>query len=318
MRSTAAVALSGSVVDEFLERLRVEDGSSALTIQAYRRDLARLAAFLRTRRRTIETARPERPGRPPGGPPSRGAEPAHARPGAGRRARALPVRPRGRARPRPTRRPSSTRRASLAGSLARCRSRTPPGWWSRRGAPARATGEIARSSSSSTAPGSARRSSSGSGPADVDLQAQLLICRGKRDRQRMVPIGGRRPPGAQHVPGARAPPPGPRARPRPAVRERAGRPSRAAGALADRAGASARRGAARRVPPCAPPLVREPPPRGRGRPPVGPGASGPRRHRHHGDLHPPPDGRRSSAVPPVSPPSLSMTAGDGRGRRRAG
>ena len=47
------------MVDEFLERLRVEDGSSPLTIQAYRRDLARLAAFLRPRRRTIETARPE-------------------------------------------------------------------------------------------------------------------------------------------------------------------------------------------------------------------------------------------------------------------
>jgi integrase/recombinase XerD len=26
-------------------------------------------------------------------------------------------------------------------------------------------------------------------PADVDLQAQILVCRGKRDRQRMVPIG---------------------------------------------------------------------------------------------------------------------------------
>jgi integrase/recombinase XerD len=25
-------------------------------------------------------------------------------------------------------------------------------------------------------------------PADVDLQAQLLVCRGKRDRQRLVPI----------------------------------------------------------------------------------------------------------------------------------
>src|SRR6185436_16869432 len=26
-------------------------------------------------------------------------------------------------------------------------------------------------------------------PADVDLQAQILVCRGKRDRQRLVPIG---------------------------------------------------------------------------------------------------------------------------------
>jgi integrase/recombinase XerD len=26
-------------------------------------------------------------------------------------------------------------------------------------------------------------------PADVDLQTQLLVCRGKRDRQRLVPIG---------------------------------------------------------------------------------------------------------------------------------
>src|SRR5262249_59610033 len=59
MKGSAAPTTTAPLVDEFLERLRVEDGSSALTIAAYRRDLARLVRFLRTRRRTLETARPD-------------------------------------------------------------------------------------------------------------------------------------------------------------------------------------------------------------------------------------------------------------------
>jgi len=46
------------LVDEFLQSLQVEEGASPLTVSAYRRDLRRLAAFLASRRRTLETARP--------------------------------------------------------------------------------------------------------------------------------------------------------------------------------------------------------------------------------------------------------------------
>jgi integrase/recombinase XerD len=45
------------VVEEFLQSLRVEEGAAPLTVTAYRRDLRRLAAFLRSRRRTPGTAR---------------------------------------------------------------------------------------------------------------------------------------------------------------------------------------------------------------------------------------------------------------------
>ena len=46
------------LAEEFLQRLRVEDGAAPLTVSAYRRDLSRLARFLADRRRTLETARP--------------------------------------------------------------------------------------------------------------------------------------------------------------------------------------------------------------------------------------------------------------------
>ncbi|MGH7318071.1 MAG: tyrosine recombinase [Candidatus Rokuibacteriota bacterium] len=46
------------LVDEFLQRLRVEEGASPLTVSAYRRDLRRLVAFLSARRRTLGSARP--------------------------------------------------------------------------------------------------------------------------------------------------------------------------------------------------------------------------------------------------------------------
>src|SRR5262249_13394656 len=59
MTTDAATATTTPLVEEFLEELRVEDGSSTLTIAAYRRDLMRLVAFLRARRRTLETARPD-------------------------------------------------------------------------------------------------------------------------------------------------------------------------------------------------------------------------------------------------------------------
>ena len=162
MKAAAAVAFTGSLVDEFLERLRVEDGSSALTIQAYRRDLARLAAFLRTRRRTIETARPDdlvdhlEALRRAGLSPRTLARGLAAIRGVYRFGRAA-----GLVRDRPGDPPRHTAPSSPASPRAVEVGRHPAGGIVR-ARPARATGGIARSSSSSTAPGSARPSSSGS------------------------------------------------------------------------------------------------------------------------------------------------------------
>jgi integrase/recombinase XerD len=162
MTDTAAAASGDPLVDEFLERLRVEDGSSTLTIAAYRRDLARLVGFLRTRRRTLETARPD-------------DLVAHLDRSAGRLREdptALLDTPRlPRRLPRALSRPDA---AALVES---------PREDSARACRDRAMLELLY--------GSGLRASElvGLRPADVDLPAQLLVCRGKRDRQRLVPIG---------------------------------------------------------------------------------------------------------------------------------
>jgi integrase/recombinase XerD len=48
---------STSLVEEFLQHLRVEEGASALTVSAYRRDLNRLSRFVAGRGRRLENAR---------------------------------------------------------------------------------------------------------------------------------------------------------------------------------------------------------------------------------------------------------------------
>jgi integrase/recombinase XerD len=188
MRSAATSRPPASLVDEFLERLRVEDGSSALTIAAYRRDLARLAGFLRTRRRTMETARTDdlvahlEARRRAGLSPRTLARGLAAIRGVYRFGRAAGL---VRADPAalldtprlPRRLPRALSKPDAAALVESAGDNGP------RDTRDRAILELLY--------GCGLRASElvGLRPADVDLQAQILICRGKRDRQRMVPIG---------------------------------------------------------------------------------------------------------------------------------
>jgi integrase/recombinase XerD len=188
MTGHASAAATAPLVDDFLEQLRVEDGSSALTIAAYRRDLGRLVAFLRARRRTVETARPDdlvahlealrRGGR---GPRTLARNLAAMR-GLyrfGRRAGQLRENPAALLEtPRlPRRLPRALSKTDAAALVESPRDESPRAYRDR------AMLELLY--------GSGLRASElvGLRPADVDLQAQILVCRGKRDRQRLVPIG---------------------------------------------------------------------------------------------------------------------------------
>jgi integrase/recombinase XerD len=188
MKEAAATSAAGALVDEFLERLRVEDGSSSLTITAYRRDLARLAGFLRTRGRTLETARAadlvahldvlRRGGRSP----RTLARVLAAMRGVyrfGRSAGLLREDPAALLdTPRlPRRLPRALSKPDAAALVDSPGDDGPRAWRDR------AMLELLY--------GSGLRASElvGLRPADVDLPAQLLVCRGKRDRQRLVPIG---------------------------------------------------------------------------------------------------------------------------------
>jgi integrase/recombinase XerD len=188
MKEASATSRVEPVVDEFLERLRVEDGSSALTIAAYRRDLARLVGFLRTRRRTLETARPDdlvahlealrRGGRGPRT-LARGLAAVRGLYRFGRGAGLLRNDPAALLdTPRlPRRLPRALSRADAAALVEAPGDDSPRAWRDR------AMLELLY--------GSGLRASElvGLRPADVDLAAQILVCRGKRDRQRLVPIG---------------------------------------------------------------------------------------------------------------------------------
>jgi integrase/recombinase XerD len=188
MREGAATSTTGALVEEFLERLRVEAGNSALTIAAYRRDLARLARFLRTRRRTLENARPDdlvahldalrRAGQSPRT-LARGLAAMRGLYRFGRGAglvrddpAALLDTPR-----LPRRLPRALSKADATRLV------ESPGDDGPRACRDRAMLELLY--------GSGLRASElvGLRPGDVDLVAQLLVCRGKRDRQRLVPIG---------------------------------------------------------------------------------------------------------------------------------
>ena len=104
MKGGAAASPAPPLVDEFLERLRVEDGSSPLTIAAYRRDLRPAGRFPPRPTANARDRAARRPGRPPRGAPPGRSGPAHARPRARRDARPLPVRPERRPSPREPRR----------------------------------------------------------------------------------------------------------------------------------------------------------------------------------------------------------------------
>jgi integrase/recombinase XerD len=188
MKGGAAASPAPPLVDEFLERLRVEDGSSPLTIAAYRRDLRRLVEFLRARRRTLETARRDdlvahlealrRNGLSPRS-LARGLAAMRGLYKFGRSANLLRDNPAALLEtPRLPRR--LPRALSKRDATALVES---PGDASLLAWRDRAMLELLY--------GSGLRASElvGLRPADVDLQAQILVCRGKRDRQRLVPIG---------------------------------------------------------------------------------------------------------------------------------
>ncbi len=176
------------LVDEFLERLRVEEGASPLTVSAYRRDLRRLAAFLVSRRRSLETARPTDLAAHLAALHGAGLGPRslartlaavrglyrHAR-AAGRLGRdpaALLETPR-----LPRRLPRALSRADARALVEGVDGAEP------RALRDRALLELLY--------GSGLRASElvGLTPGDLDLHGQFLVCRGKRDRQRLVPLG---------------------------------------------------------------------------------------------------------------------------------
>jgi integrase/recombinase XerD len=188
MTEGAATPAAWTVVDEFLERLRVENGSSPLTIAAYRRDLARLVGFLRTRRRTLETARPDdlvahldalRRGGRSARSLARGLAAVRGLYRFGRGAGLLRDDPAALLdTPRlPRRLPRALSKLDAAALVESPGNDDPRAWRDR------AMLELLY--------GSGLRASElvGLRPADVDLTSQLLVCRGKRDRQRLVPIG---------------------------------------------------------------------------------------------------------------------------------
>jgi integrase/recombinase XerD len=188
MKGSAAAVATAPLVDEFLERLRVEAGSSALTIAAYRRDLARLVQFLRRRRRTLETARSDdlvahlealrRDGRNPRT-LARGLAAMRGLYRFGRSAGLLREDPAALLEtPRlPRRLPRALSKSDATALVEAPGDGRPLAWRDR------AMLELLY--------GSGLRASElvGLRPSDVDLQAQLLVCRGKRDRQRLVPLG---------------------------------------------------------------------------------------------------------------------------------
>lgn len=181
---------ASDLVDEFLQTLRVEAGASPLTVSAYRRDLRRLAAFLVPRRRILETARPadlsahldalHQAGL---GPRSLARKVAAIR-GFYRHARAA-----GRVAhdsatlletPRlPRRLPRALSRAD-AQALVEAAYGTRPL-------------ELRDRALLELLYGSGLRASEivGLRLGDLDLHAQFLVCRGKGERQRLVPVGGK-------------------------------------------------------------------------------------------------------------------------------
>lgn len=181
---------ASDLVDEFLQTLRVEAGASPLTVSAYRRDLRRLAAFLAPRRRTLETARPadlsshldalHRAGL---GPRSLARKVAairglyrHAR-AAGRVAHdsaALLETPR-----LPRRLPRALSRADAQALVEAAHGTRPL--------------ELRDRALLELLYGSGLRASEivGLRLGDLDLHAQFLVCRGKGERQRLVPVGGK-------------------------------------------------------------------------------------------------------------------------------
>jgi integrase/recombinase XerD len=189
MRNGRAPADSAGLIGEFLDRLRVEDGVSPLTVEKYRGDLTRLSEALSREGRSLETARA-----------ADLVDHLEAVRRAGRSARTL-----------------ARKLAAIRGlyRFAREIDRTredPAGLIETPRLPRRLPRALSRADARAVVEGvggtglvavrdraimeilygSGLRASElvGLRPGDVDLQAQFLVCRGKGDRQRLVPIGG--------------------------------------------------------------------------------------------------------------------------------
>jgi len=178
------------LVDEFLQHLRVEEGVSPLTVDAYRRDLRRLAGFLVGRNRSFATARPD---------DLVGHLAALRRAGLGPRSLARQL--------------AAIRGLYRFGRAAGRLEEDPAAWLDTPRLPRRLPRALSRSDARALveAPqdpgppglrdrallellyGSGLRASEvvGLRPADLDLHGQFLVCRGKGARQRLVPVGAR-------------------------------------------------------------------------------------------------------------------------------
>jgi integrase/recombinase XerD len=176
------------LVEAFVESLQVEEGASPHTVTAYRRDLRRLAAFLATRRRTLETARPgdlqaylaarHRAGL---GPRSLARVVAAVRSlyRFGRRTGRLGADPAALlVAPRPPRRLPRALSRSAARTLVESVGGERPRELRDRALLELLYGCGLRASELVTLR-----------PADVDLHGQFLLCQGKGARQRLVPVG---------------------------------------------------------------------------------------------------------------------------------
>ena len=177
------------LVDEYLQRLQVEEGASPLTVSAYRRDLRRLSAFLSGRGRSPETARPadlvahlaalQAGGL---GPRTLARQLAAVR-GFFRFARAA-----GHVTDDPsalleTPRPPRRLPRALSRANAQALVEAPDGPTAA-GLRDRALLELLYGSGLRASEIVTLR------PMDLDLHGQFLVCRGKGSRQRLVPVGG--------------------------------------------------------------------------------------------------------------------------------
>jgi integrase/recombinase XerD len=187
--SSSRTAEAAALVEAFVDRLRAEHGASPLTVSAYRRDLAGLAGFLQRRGRALEGARAADLGAYLGTLRDDGlSSRSLARKLAAIRGLYRFARAEGRRADDPSillETPKLPRRLPRALSKADAKAlvEAPAG----QDPPAlrdRALLELLY--------GCGLRASElvGLRPADLDLNAQFLVCRGKGERQRVVPVSG--------------------------------------------------------------------------------------------------------------------------------
>ena len=273
----------------------VERGRSASTLAAYRTDLRRYCAWLAGRGVDLPQVGEERH-RPPTSPTcgSRAQGPGDGQAGAGGGPRPPPL-PGPGGRRSPSTRPPTSAVPRVPRGLPKALTEAEVDAAPRRGrrATTRSPGATGPSSRSSTAPGCASPSWSGSRSADVDLDGALVRAFGKGRKERIVPLGPARPRGRWRpgsAPGGRptlAPERWARRGDAEArVPQPAGRPADPPGGVGGGRASTATRWAwATGSAPRAAPLLRHPHARPRRRHPGRAGAARPRLDQHHADLH---------------------------------